>query len=311
MSKFILKRILYTIPTLFMVAFIVFSIMSLTPGDPGRLVLGPQAKQEVVDQFNKEVGATGPFFVRFFRYIKGIVTEFDFGVSYRTKGPVQEEIIARFPTTLTLALLGVVVQSVIGVALGILSAVKQYSFADISTTVFAMFMASVPVFWFGLMLIYVFAVKMGVLPPNGIGTWKHYILPLLAISIPGASTIIKMTRTSMLETIRQDYVRTARAKGATEKIVIWKHAFQNALMPIITSLAMSFSLLLGGAMVTEQVFAIPGLGTAMITAIRMKDTPQVMAITLFLAALFCLIMLVVDIAYALVDPRIKAKYIGK
>ena len=174
--------------------------------------------------------------------------------------------------------------------------------------ILALILAAVPSFWLGMMLMLVFALYLGVLPSSGIETWRHYILPMFAIGLPYAAYELRFTRSTMLEAIRQDYIRTCRAKGGEERVVIWKHALKNALLPVITVTGNNFGGLLGGAMITETVFSIPGLGTQLVNAIKVKDIPIVMGTTLFLAAFFCLIMVVVDILYALVDPRIKAKY---
>lgn len=308
MYKYVLRRLLLTIPVLFGVIFIVFSIMALTPGDPGRLILGNTAKQEAVDQLNHELGFDQPFFIRFFNYCKDIVTKFDFGKSYRTQKPVYDEIFSRFPHTLKLAISSIVFSSLLGVTLGVLSAVKQYSLFDTVSTVLAMFFAAIPAFWFGMMMIMLFALRLGWLPSSGIDSWKSFIMPTITLTVGTAAGLLRLTRSTTLETIRQDYVRTARAKGASERTVIFKHVLKNALMPVITMLGMSFGGLLGGAVICESVFAMPGLGQLILNAIRMKDIPTVMASTLFLAALFCLIMLVVDLIQAFIDPRIKAKY---
>lgn len=308
MYKYVIKRLLFTIPVLLGVTFIVFTIMALTPGDPGRLILGQTARQEAVDQLNHELGYDQPFFTRFFNYIKDIVTKFDFGVSYRTQQPVFDEIWARFPFTLRLAVFSIIFSSLIGVSLGILSAVKQYTFIDTFSTVMAMFFAAIPGFWLGMMLIYFFSYKIPIFPTHGADSWDGFVLPIITLTLGGAASLLRLTRSTMLETIRADYIRTARAKGASQKIVIWRHALKNALLPIITVLGMQFGGLLGGAVITETVFAIPGLGMHIVTAIRQKDVPVVMSGTLFLAALFCIIMLLVDLLYAFIDPRIRAKY---
>lgn len=308
MYKYVVKRLLFTIPVLIGVTFIVFTIMALTPGDPGRMILGQAAKQEAVAQLNHELGYDRPFFTRFFEYLKDIVTKLDFGESYRTRKPVFDEIWAKFPHTFKLAVFSIIFSSLIGVSLGILSAVKQYTFIDTFSTVMAMFFAAIPGFWLGMMLIYFFSLRFGLLPSSGIDSWQGFILPIVTLTLSGSASLLRLTRSTMLETIRADYIRTARAKGATQKIVIWRHALKNALLPVITVLGMHFGGLLGGAVITESVFAIPGLGNHIVSAIRQKDVPVVMAGSLFLAALFCLVMLAVDLLYAFIDPRIKAKY---
>jgi len=305
--KYVLNRLLLLIPTLLGVILIVFSIMELIPGTPARLILGAFAPEEAVDQLNEELGYNRPFVVRFGTYALSMA-QGQFGSSYLSRKPVSGEIISRFPTTLKLAVLAVVISAIIGIPMGILSAVKQYSSVDIISTGMAMFLAAIPGFWLGLMLILTFSLDLGWLPTNGIGSIRHYILPTITMCLPGAASIMRMTRSTMLETIRQDYIRTARAKGASEKRVILNHALKNALLPVITSLGMRFGGMLGGTILIESVFGMPGLGTLVVNAIRQKDIPLVMGSVIFLAVLFCLIMLTVDLIYAYLDPRIKAKY---
>ncbi len=308
MYKYILKRLLLLIPTLLGVVLIVFSIMALIPGTPGRLILGSFAAQEAVDLLNEELGYNRPFVVRFADYTLNAVCG-NFGNSYLTRKPVIGEIAARFPTTLKIAVISVVFSALLGIPMGILSAVKQYSSVDIVSTGVAMFLAAIPAFWLGLMLIMVFSLRLGWLPTSGIGSVRHYVLPTVTMCLPGAASIMRMTRSTMLETIRQDYIRTARAKGASEKRVVFNHALKNALLPVITSLGLRFGVMLGGTILIEAVFGMPGLGTLVVNAIRQKDIPLVMGTVIFLAVLFCLIMLAVDLIYAYIDPRIKAKYI--
>lgn len=308
MYKYVLKRLLLLIPILLGVTFIVFSIMAMTPGDPGRMILGNNATKQAVTQLNHQLGYDKPFIIKFVNYVKSAVTG-DFGLSYTTRTPVFDEIFAKFPTTLILAMLGVLATALLGIPLGILSAIKQYSKIDVTITVFAMLLASIPTFWFGLMLILLFSLYLGILPAFGIGSIKNFILPTITLALPGAAGIMRLTRSTMLEAIRADYIRTARAKGASETLVIWRHALRNALLPIITVLGMTFGGLLGGVILVEKVFGMPGLGSLMLTAIVMKDIPMVMACTIFLATLFCLIMLAVDLLYAFIDPRIKAQFL--
>ena len=307
MGRFILKRVLLMIPILFVVTIIDFTVMSFTPGDPARLMLGQAAPKEAVEQLREEMGLNDPFVVRYVRYM-GDALHGDFGTSYRTGRPVFEEIFVRFPVTLKLALTSIALVILIGIPIGILSAVKQYSFLDVISTVSAMLMASIPGFWLGLMMILLFSLHLGWLPSNGIGSFSHYIMPTIALALPIAAEVLRMTRSTMLETIRQDYIRTARSKGATEKIVIWRHALKNALLPVITVIGSEFGGLLGGTILIESVFAIPGLGSLVVNSIRTKDVPQVMAATLFIALIFCVVLLLVDIAYAYIDPRVKARY---
>lgn len=307
MTKYIIKRLIFIIPTLLLVTFIVFSIMALTPGDPGRLILGPNAPQAAVNDMNEQLGYNKPFLVRYVNYI-GDILHGDFGNSYRNNRPVFEEIFNRFPVTLRLSVLSIILTSAVGITVGIISAVKQYSLVDYCCSVAAMLMSAIPVFWFGLMMILLFSLKLGWLPPNGVENWKGYVLPVIAISLPYSALVMRMTRSAMLETIRQDYIRTARAKGAPERQVVLRHALKNALLPVITVIGTTFGLALGGAVLTETVFTIPGIGTLIVDAIRKKDIPQVMAAIIFLSSMFCLVILLVDLLYAFIDPRIKAIY---
>ena len=308
MTRYVIKRIVYMIPVLFGVAFLVFAILSLTPGDPGTIVLGITAKPEDIAALNAEFGYDQPFFIRFFNYIGDIIFHFDLGTSYATRQPVIDSIMARFPNTFVLALLSMCVSSAIGISLGILSAVRQYSVMDHISTVVALIFASMPSFWLGLMLLILFSLKLGWLPSFGATSIRHFILPTLTVSLTSAAGLLRLTRSAMLETIRQEYIRTAKAKGASNKRVIWKHALKNALLPVVTALGGGFGASLGGAIIAETVFAIPGMGTLMTTAIRQKDVPMVMGATLFLAVLFSFVILIVDVLYAFIDPRIKAKY---
>ena len=307
MSRYIVKRILALIPMLLAITFIVFGIMELTPSDPATLILGTKATTEQKEELNEELGLDDPFLVRYGNYIKDAV-QGDFGNSWRNGRPVFEEIVSRFPTTIKLAVCAIVIALIIGIPLGVLSAVKQYSIFDIIGTATSMLMASIPSFWFGLIAILIFALKLPILPSNGSDTWVHYILPSITLALPVIASMLRLTRTTMLETIRSDYVRTARAKGQVERIVVFKHALKNALLPVITSAGMEFGGLLGGVVTIETVFSINGVGSLVLTGIQMKDVPLVTGAALILASLYMLVMLLVDILYALIDPRIRARY---
>jgi peptide/nickel transport system permease protein len=310
MAKFIVKRILLMIPILFGVAFLVFFILNLTPSDPATIILGEGATKESIDALNHQLGYDRPFFVRFFSYIGDLVLHLDMGTSYRTHKPVIEEIMLKLPVTVLVAFNGMFFATLIGVPLGVLSAVKQYSLADTIPTTIALLLAAVPTFWLGMLLMTWLSLRLGWLPSSGIGTWKHYVLPAISLALPYAAQQLRFTRSSMLETIRADYIRTARAKGATESKVVWGHAMKNALLPVITVTGMNFGGLIGGAVVCESLYALPGLGNFLLTSIRQKDIPAVMGSTMFLATVFALIMLIVDVLYALVDPRIKSEYMA-
>ena len=307
MLKYVIKRILLLIPTMLCVAFLVFTILEFTPGDPASIILGEGATEEDLAAVREQYGLNDPFLTRFVNYIMGVV-QGDFGTSWRTGRSVTEEVMARFSSTLTLAVVSVALAACIGIPLGILSAVKQYSAIDFVSSVICMFLAAVPVFWLGMVLTLVFSLKLDWLPSIGLKSLKHYILPVLTIALPRAAALMRFSRSSMLETIRMDYIRTARAKGAPERVVIIKHALRNALLPIITVLGVHFGHLLGGVVVIEQVFAITGMGTYALTGINNKDVPQVLGAVIILSAVFCVIMLVVDVMYGLADPRTRALY---
>lgn len=307
MLKFIFKRLMMIIPVILGISFIIFSIMALTPGDPARLILGENASQADVDDLREEMGLNDNFIIRYLNYMKDVLRG-EFGLSYRNKIPVYDEVFARFPNTLILAFWGVSLSVLIGVPIGIISAVKQYSIIDTMSLGAALILTSIPAFWLGLMLILLFSLKLNLLPSTGVETWKHFILPSVTLAAGTMATLIRMTRSTMLEVIRQDYIRTAKAKGAGESRIIFKHALRNALLPVITIIGINFGFQLGGAMVIETVFAMPGLGTLMITSVRLKDTPMVMASVLFVAVAVSLVNLLVDMLYSFIDPRIKSQY---
>ena len=240
------------------------------------------------------MGLNDPFFMQYFRFVKNAIMG-DFGRSYTTGREVFGEIFARFPNTLILAVIGIIISVCIGIPIGIISATRQYSFLDSFSMVIALLGVSMPVFWLGLMLILTFSVKLGWLPSGGFDGLKSIILPAVTLGVGSAAIITRMTRSSMLEVIRQDYIRTARAKGVAEKVVINKHALKNALIPIITVVGLQFGHLLGGAVLTESVYSWPGVGRLMVDAIRQKDTPTVLAAVVFLAAAFSVVNLLVDI----------------
>lgn len=297
------------IPVILGISFIIFTILALTPGDPAQMILGENATPEAIAEKREELGLNENFFVRYFKYMGNALTG-DFGRSYRTNLPVWDELMSRFPNTLVLAFFGIGLAVVIGVPIGILSAVKQYSIIDTVSLGLALVMTSIPAFWMGLMLMLVFALHLDLLPAVfDDTTWKSFVLPSVTLAIGTMATLIRMTRSTMLEVIREDYIRTARAKGAREKTVIFKHALRNALLPVVTVIGINFGLQLGGAVICESVFSIPGLGTLMITSVRQKDIPMVMAAVLFVALTISVVNLLIDILYSYIDPRVKSQYV--
>jgi len=310
MLKYILLRTLLVIPILFAVTFITFTIVNITPGDPARLLLGDNATPEAIQKLNQEFGVDRPFFERFFNYIYGVVTRFDFGLSWRTRKPIVNEMLDRFPYTLTLAFMSVVLSTLIGIPIGVLLAAKRVELIDRTVNAIGIILVSVPTFVLGLLLLWVIAIELQWLRVMEQG-WKMYLLPLVAIVFPAAVTRMRLARTTMLEAIRQEYVTMARAKGIPESRVIFVHALRNSMIPLITNVIMSFSVMLGGTIIVERVFAIPGLGNYIINAILQKDVPTILTSTLFMAAIFCITILILDIIYAFVDPRIKARFTKK
>lgn len=308
MLRYIVRRVLFLIPVLLGVAFCVFTLLYLTPGDPARMVLGDLATEEAVQEFRTREGLNDPFLVQFGNYIWKAVTQGDIGRSYTTKRPVAQEILAAFPATLKLSALAMVIAILVGLPCGILSAIKQYSIFDTLTMIFAMIGLSMPVFWLGLLLILLFSVHLRWLPSSGFSTFKAMILPAVSLSAQAISMVTRMTRSSMLEVIRADYIRTARSKGQKESVVIWVHALHNALIPVVTLCGLQFGHLLAGAILTESIFAIPGVGRLMVDAIMRRDYPMVQGGVLFIAIAFSFVNLLVDLVYAYIDPRIKAQY---
>jgi peptide/nickel transport system permease protein len=307
MLKFILKRLLMAIPVLLGVTFIVFTIMSFTPGDPVQTMLGDNYTQEAYEEITEELGLNDPFLVRYVRYVVDLV-QGDMGTSYSTKRPVADEIFSRFPATVRLAGAAIFLAVVFGIPLGVISATKQYSFFDSGSMFVALVGVSMPNFWLGIMLVLLFAANLGWLPSSGDKGFLSLILPAVTLSANSLATITRMTRSSMLETIRMDYIRTARAKGLRESRVIIHHALRNAMIPVITSVGLQFGFALSGAVLVETVFSWPGIGRLLVDTIKLKDTPVVLGVVVVMAASFTLINLVIDILYACFDPRIRTQY---
>ena len=307
MLKYILKRLLMAIPVLLGVTFIVFTIMSFTPGDPVQTMLGDNYTQEAYDEITEELGLNDPFLVRYVNYVVDLV-QGDMGVSYSTKRAVSDEIFSRFPATVRLAGAAIFLAVVFGIPLGVISATKQYSFFDSGSMFVALVGVSMPNFWLGIMLILLFAANLGWLPASGDKGFLALILPAVTLSANSLATITRMTRSSMLETIRMDYIRTARAKGLRESRVIIHHALRNAMIPVITSVGLQLGFALSGAFLVETVFSWPGIGRLLVDTIKLKDTPVVLGVVVVMAASFTVINLVIDILYACFDPRIRTQY---
>lgn len=307
----IVRRALQLLFLLLGISFLVFSSMYIAPGDPAAVIGGPTATESDITAIRDNLGLNDPFITQYVRYV-GNAIQGDFGYSYQTSQPVSDAIMIRFPNTLKLAIASMIVAVILGVITGLVSALKQNSLLDVSATTFALAGISIPNFWLGALLILVFSVNLQWLPVGGMSNpfytmdgIKELILPAITLGTGSAAMIARMTRSSMLEVIRADYVRTARAKGVKEKNVIWIHTLKNAMIPIITVIGLNFGLLLGGTIITEKVFAINGVGRLMIDAIAARDFPMVQGSVLLVATLFVLVNLIVDIVYTYIDPRIK------
>ena len=314
MTKYIIRRLLLAIPTLLGVSFLVFWSIRLVPGDPAIALAGELATPELVAQVREQLGLDQPLLVQYGIYLSRIV-QGDMGRSVRSRLPVTEEIQLRLPRTLTLAAVSLAGAFLIGLPIGIASATRPNSWFDAGSMIFALLGVSMPIFWLGLMLMIFFAVLLPqwlglsgpLLPPTGSGTWQHLVMPVMALAANSMAIQARMTRACMMEVLRQDYVRTARAKGQSERLVIYYHALRNAMLPIVTIIGLQFGTLLGGAVLTETVFAWPGIGRLLVDSIGFRDYPVIQGTVLVIAAGFVLTNLLVDILYAYLDPRIQYK----
>ncbi len=313
MYKYILKRLLMMIPVLLGVTFIVYFILAVSPGNPALIILGDGATPDSIAKLNEELGLNDPFIVRYLRFVWNAI-QGDLGTSYKNSLDVSAMVMERFPATLVLALAATLIALAIGIPVGILSAKKQYSFIDYFVTVLSMIGVSMPTFWLGLLLVMLFSLKLGWLPSQGMNTesvgmfLRSLVLPAVTLGTSVTATIARMTRSSMLDVIRADYIDTARAKGLNDSIITRRHMMKNAIIPIITAIGLQFGQLLGGAMLTETIFSWPGIGRLMIDNIKTKDIPVVLGCVIFLAVMFSIVNLIVDIIYAFVDPRIKSQF---
>ncbi|MED1723417.1 nickel ABC transporter permease [Brevibacillus parabrevis] len=303
MFVYIVRRLLQMIPVLLGVILVVFLIMQMVPGDPAVLLAGEGASAETIAKIRAQLGLDQPVMVQYFHYVTDVMTG-DLGTSLRSNLPVFDEIAARLPATIELAIASIFVTVVLGMVAGIISATKQYSAADITIMIVALLGVSLPSFWLGLSLIYYFSVKLQWFPVAGWGTWKHMVLPAITLGTAGAAIVARMTRSSMLDVVRQDYIRTARAKGLREQVIVYKHALKNALIPIITVVGLQFGFLLGGTVLVESVFAINGLGRLIVDAIRMRDLPVVQGGVLIASVIFVFVNLLVDVLYRYFNKRI-------
>jgi peptide/nickel transport system permease protein len=279
----------------------------MAPGDPIANILGSQYTQEQYDTLQAKLGLDKPQIIQLLDYFKGLLHG-DLGISYSTLRPISTEIVSRIMPTFILGIFGIVITVVLGIPIGIVSATHQNSILDYILTVLSLFLSSMPNFWLALMLMMLFSAQLHILPASGIDTWTSWIMPGLSVGLGSVSGISRLTRSSMLDVIRQDYIRTARAKGVNETQVIKKHALKNALIPIVTMIGVQFGGIIGGNVIVESIFAIPGLGTYMMTGITNRDYPVVLASVLLLSFSICVVNLAVDIIYGFIDPRIRSQY---
>jgi len=306
MFRYILKRLLGIIPILLIVSIFIFMFVHMIPGDPARLVAGPDAGQKDVELVRQQLGLDKPITTQYFTYI-GNLFQGDLGVSMKTKRPVYDEIAQRFMPTFWLTVWSMVWAIVFGLLIGVISATKRNKWQDYAGMFSAVSGISLPSFWLGLMLIQLFSVKLGWFPTGGSDSWKAYVLPSVTLGAGVAAVIARFARSSLMEILKEDYIRTGRAKGLKENAVVWRHALKNALIPVITMTGLQFGFLLGGSIVVETVFSWPGLGRLLIDSVSFRDYPLIQAEMLLFALEFILINLLVDILYGVMNPQIRYK----
>ncbi len=304
LAKYVAKRLLQAIPTLIGVVLFMFILIRMLPGDPARLIAGIEATEEDVERIREILGLNRPLYVQFIDYMKDVFTG-DLGTSIRFGTPVIGEIMERLPYTIQLALVSEFLAVILGVPLGIMAALRPYSARGYLATVFALIGSSMPIYWMGLMFIYLFSVRLKWLPSSGADSPSSIILPALTLSLLLMGNLMRITKASFQEVLGENYITTVRAKGLSERIVIYRHALKNASVPIITIMGIQLGTLLGGAILTETVFAWPGLGTLLIDAISYRDYPLIQGIVIVFATMFVLINLIVDVIYAIIDPRVR------
>lgn len=308
MIKYIIKRLLWLIPVLICVAFVIFTLLYFTPGDPVEAILGEGATVEQMAIKRAELGLDDPYIVQLLRFFKQLFVDFNLGKSYVYGNSVMGQLMQRLPRTAAIAAVCCVLQLVIAVPLGVTAAVHQNGFTDRFCILLAIICNSIPNFWFAMILVVVFSLQLKLLPSSGIGHWYNYIMPCIAGCLTGVGGVARQTRSQMLEVIRSDYIVTARAQGHSESTIRYRYALPNALVPVITSVGTYFGRTLGGTVVIETVFSIPGIGMYLVEAVGNRDYPAVRGSVVVLAILFSMVMLLVDLCYAFIDPRVKAQY---
>lgn len=300
-------RLIQAIPLLLGVIVITFFLLSIAPGDPAEILLSTNATPENIAELRDELGLNDPLYIQLWNFLKGVFTDLDFGFSYQNRQPVITEIARTLPLTITLALLAMLLSSTVGILVGVVSAVKQYSFLDNALRVLVLFLVSMPVFWLGLVLLYIFSARLGWLPSYGWGTLKQMILPVVTLACVPLASITRMTRSNMLEVLKQDYICTARAKGLSSSSVIFRHALRNAFIPVITVIGLQFTSLLTGALLCETIFALPGLGRLTVNAVFARDYPIIRGAIILASVFVTLVNIGIDVVYSILDPRIDMK----
>lgn len=305
MPKYILKRILILIPTIIGVSFVVFSLLYLSPGDAALASAGPNAPKETVEILRDKMGLNDPFLIQYGRFLKNLIFHFDLGTSYQSKTPVIEKILRVFPNTLKLAGVSLIFAIISGIILGIIAGINKNNIIDSLISFAGMIGLAMPIFWSGLLLIIIFSSKLKLLPASGFSSWRHMILPVLALGLQTSSSIMRMTRSSLIEVLDKDYIRTARAKGLKKSRIIFIHALKNAMIPIITTIGLQAGGLLGGSILTETVFSISGIGRLMVDSVKTRDYPVILGGVMFIALVYSIISIIVDILYGFLNPQIK------
>lgn len=307
MFRYVARRALALVPILFGITVVTFVVLRVIPGDPVAALIDERAAgmdQATIDTIRAQWGLDKPLPIQYVRFLTSAATG-DFGRSFFTRQPVSSEILARMPATIRLAVAAMTIAVVAGMLLGILAAVRRNTWLDSASMVVALSGLSIPVFWLALIMMYVLSIWLGILPASGYGSWRNLIMPAIALAAAPAAVIARITRSAMLEVVGSDYVTTARAKGLTERTVIWRHALRNALVPVVTILGLQVGGLLSGAVITETIFNWPGVGRLLIDAILRRDFPMVQGGVILVAALFAIVNLATDLVYAVIDPRIR------
>ena len=303
MRQYVIRRLLQVLPIVFLVATTVFFLFKLIPGDPATVFAGEQASPATIARVRERLGLDQPVMVQYWRYLQRLVKG-DLGTSFINGMEVIDLVKARFPNTIRLAFISTILSAFLGVSIGMVSALKRESILDYLLTVVALLGISIPIFWLGLLLIYIFSVELSLLPIAGAATWKNYIMPVCTLSAVSVASILRITRSSILEVMGEDFVRLARAKGLKESRVVFRHVLPNALIPVVTVIGLQFGYMLGGSIITETIFGWPGMGRMLVVAVNQRDVMVVQGVLIVFATSFVLVNLIVDVVYALIDPKI-------